>query len=340
MLGLGRSGTDVAVDLGSTLTRVVTADPPSFAELHSVLVMQEDAEGRRATGFGEQARQLLGRTSSGTKVVQPIRGGAVEEFEAAELLLAHVIGLVERARQRSPRLLLPIRTDATEVERRALQELGRAAGAREVRLVQAPLAAALGAQLPISGPTGSMVVDVGGGRTDVAVLALGGLVIRRSIKVAGETLDARIAQWLRREHGLVVPPSTAERIKVEVGAARPTDRVVQTRIRGRDLSTGAPKVLDVHGGHVAEAIAEPIERIRATVLEVLRELPPELSADVLASGVMLVGGASQLRLLDRVLAEATGLAFLHADRPSACTALGLQRLLADPQLLDSATATA
>lgn len=340
MLGMSRSGTDVAVDLGSTLTRVVTRDAPEVAEIHSVLVLQEDQEGRRATGFGEQARQLLGRTSTGTRVVQPIRGGGVEDFPAAELLLAHALGLVGARGRARPRLLLPVRTDATEVERRALQELGRAAGAREVRLVPAPLAAALGAQLPVTGPTGSMIVDLGGGRTDVAVISLGGLVIRRSIKVAGEALDARIAQWLRRQHQLVVPPSTAERVKIEVGSARPPDHIVQIRIRGRDLSTGNPKVLDLHGGHVAEAVAEPVERIRATVLEVLRELPPELSADILASGAMLVGGTSHLRLLDRVLGEATGLAFLHADRPASCTALGLQRLLAEPELLDLVTATA
>ncbi len=289
---------------------------------------------------GAEARRLLGRTAADTKVVQPVRGGAISDYEASEHLLGHVLAGVGGRALLRPRVIIAVPTEASEVEKRALQESARAAGAREVVLVSSAISAALGAQLPVFDPVGSMVVNVGGGRTEVAVLSLGGLVSHEAIRLGGEALDGLLVQWLRRQHNLMVGEPTAERIKLEIGAAMQPSRLQMMRVRGRDLSTGAPSTLDLHGGHVAEAISEGVIAIRDTVLSVLANTPPELSADIHGSGVLLVGAAGQLPDLDTVLGEATGLPFLLADAPGQAIARGLSEMLADPELYERAVTEA
>lgn len=334
----GRAGTaDVGLDLGSTTTRAVARGGQRLT-LPSLVAIQHGPTGRSAVAFGEEARKLVGRTSGDTKVLQPVRGGVIQDYEASEHLLRHVLSALGGGAR--PRLLVTVPPDATEPERRALQESARAAGCRDVRLVNAVLAQAVGAQLPVREPQGSMIVAIGGGRTDVAVVSLGGIVVRRGLRVAGEAMDAALAQWLRRHHQIMIGGPTAERIKLDVGAAQSPAHVQQTRVRGRDLGSGAPVVLDVLGAHVAEAVAEVVGRIRDGVVETLRETPPDLAADVLERGVMLTGGGSRLRELDTVLRHAAGVAFLHADRPEDAAVDGLATLLDDAALLDDVTATA
>jgi rod shape-determining protein MreB len=327
----------IALDLGSVSTRVVAAERGLVADLPSVVALQDGNDGRRAVAVGGKAHELLGRGVPGLRVVQPIRGGLIEDYEASEHLLRHAL---EQGGGAAPRILVAVPFDATETERRALQSAARAAGAAEVEVVAAPLAAAIGAQLHVREPVGAMVVLVGGGRTEIAVVSLGGIVVRRSLRVAGEAMDAHLVAWLRRRHHVMVGAPTAERVKLDVGAARPTERPTQTRIRGRDLSTGAPVVLDVSSNDVADAVREPVERIRDAVLDALRETPPELCADVLASGVILVGGGARLAGLDLVLRDATGLPILHAEHPEHAVAHGLARLLDDAGLHEDVVAAA
>ena len=338
----GRKGpmATLGVDLGSTTTRIVQRGEGVVQELPTVVAIQDDPSGRQAVAIGNEARQMLGRTQGAVRVVRPVRGGVIEDWDALELFLGKALEPWLGSRRKGPMVVLAVPTEATETERRALQASAQAAGCQGAHLVSSALAGAIGALLPVDAPSGSMLVGIGGGRTEVAVISLGGLVVRRTIRVAGEAMDAQLVQWLRRHHDLMVGPASSERIKIEVGGARPPARPLQVRIRGRDLSTGAPRVVDVQGADVAEAIREPVGRILEVVLDALRETPPELSADILDSGVILVGGAARLRDLDASLRDKTGLPFLLAEQPDRAVALGLATLLADPERLERVTALA
>ncbi len=312
-----------------------------MARIPTAVATATGPRGREVVAVGEEARRMMGRTPEGTKVVRPVRGGVVADFEATEQLLASLLETKGGRTLRRLRLLVTIPSGTTEVERRAVQESARAAGAGQVLLVAAPMAAAIGAELPVSDAVGSMIVDVGAGRTHVAVLALGGLVVRRSLAVAGDDLDEAIQTWLRRHAGLLVGERTAETLKIRAGTVTPgVHHELRLRVRGRDLATARPTERDVTSAEVALAIEEVVGRIRGAVREGLQETPPELAADIVGRGVLLCGGTSELRGLDAHLKEDTGLAVLLAEHPLDCVALGAGRLLEDTSLLDRVASAA
>lgn len=333
----GASGPDVALDLGSTRLRLGDRQG-RVIDRPSVLAQRSDADGRKVVAVFEDALQLLGRAPAGTTMVQPIRAGRVDAYDGVRVLVEAAltqVGAVGKAH-----VLVGIPHGAPETERRALQDVLKQAGAADVTLVSSIVAAAAGAELPLGEAHGAMIVDIGGGRTDVAVVSLGGTVVRRDVQTAGERLDERIAQWLRKQHHMMVGLATANRIKHDVGAVRPGGRTLQTRVRGRDLSSGAPRQLDLRSDDLVPVLGDAIEPVRNAVREVLRETPPELSADIHASGVLLVGGGARLRELDGILRDATGLPFLTIDHPEHAVLRGLRRLMDDPRLLDLAAPAA
>lgn len=339
MLDRGRVAAELAVDLGTSHTRVVVRGRGIVLEAPTVVAIQQGPRGREVVAVGADARKMIGRTPAGLAVVRPVRGGVIADFEAAEQLLRHLLGAAGTRSFFRPRALVCIPTGTTEVERRAVQESARAAGAREVYLVATSMAAALGAGLPVSDPVGSVILDIGGGRTDVGVVSMGGLVVRQSLQVAGDALDDAIRSWLRRNHSLEIAERTAETLKHHIGAAHVHATPHRMRVRGRDVVTGAPRELDVSTAEVAEAIESPVGRIRRCVLDALRDTPPELSSDICDRGLLLCGGGSALRDLDVLLREDTGLPVLHTDDPARCVARGAERLLDDAALFERVAAT-
>jgi rod shape-determining protein MreB len=323
---------DLAIDLGTSSVRIVLRGRGVVLEAPTAVASHAGPRGREVVAVGEDAKKMLGRTPAGTEVIRPVRGGVVADFEATEQLLRELLRRAGTRTLLKPRILVCIPSTHTEVERRAVQESTRAAGGRDILLVSTSMAAALGADLPVDRPVGSMVVDVGGGRTEAAVISLGGTVVCRSAPVAGEAMDEAIGAWLKRRHGLLIGERTAEGIKLRTGCATALAPPLYTRIRGRDLTEGAPREIDLTSDDVREAIAEPVSRIRDVVLAVLGAAPAELAADIVDRGIILCGGGSRLRGLDRVLGEATGLPVLQADTPHHCVAVGAGRLLEDEAL--------
>jgi len=329
---------DLAVDLGSWSTRIVSRTGGLVLEAPTVLATAARPRGREVVAVGEDARRMMGRAPPGTEVIRPVRGGVIADFEATERLLKAFLGQLARG-IRKPRLLVCIPTGTSEVERRAVQESARAAGAGEVFLAPTVVAAALGAELPVSDPVGSMIVDCGSGRTDAAITSLGGLVVRKSLQVAGDSLDDAIQAWLRRSHELLIGETTATRLKHHVGTITPeVDGHLTMRIRGRHMGSGRPTEIDVGAPALAQPLQEAVGRIRAVVQETLREAPPELSADIIDRGILLCGGTSHLRGLATVLSEDSGLPVLQAEAPEHCVALGAGHLLADADLFERVVA--
>lgn len=329
-----RRTVDLALDLGTSNTRIMGRGRGLLAEVPTVVAVQATPRGREIVATGVEARKMLGRTPAGTEVIRPVRGAVVVDFAATEHLLKALLSKSGARTFLRPKLLVVIAPDLSEVERKAVQESARAAGGRDVSLVPSPMAAALGAELPVTRPVGSMIVDVGGGRTDVAVISLGGLVAWRSVRIAGDQLDAAIAQWLRNDRDLLVGEHTAEAIKLRTGCVEPVDPPLTTRIRGRDISQGVPREVDLDSNEIRGAMQPVIDQIRDTVLEVLADTPPELAADILSRGVILCGGGAKLRGLDRLLRDATGLPVLQAEDPLRCVARGAARLLDDDALFE------
>jgi rod shape-determining protein MreB len=279
---------------------------------------------------GEEAKQMLGRTPGAIMAIRPLREGVIADFEVAEEMIKHFIRKVHNRRSfASPQMVICVPTGSTAVERRAIQESAESAGARHVALIEEPIAAAIGAGLPINDPTGSMVVDIGGGTTEVAVISLGGIVRASSVRVGGDKMDDAIINYIRRTHNLLIGETTSERIKKEIGSACPPEegegRTME--IKGRDLMNGIPKEIVVTERQIAEALAEPVGAIIDAVKSTLEHTPPELAADIVDRGIVMTGGGSLLSNLDYVLRYATGLAVTVADDPLSCVALGTGQAL-------------
>ena len=338
MFKAGAITADLAVDLGTSYTRVVDKSGRILIEAPTAVATQTGPKGRQVVAVGEDAKKMIGRTPAGIQVVRPVRGGLVSDFEATEHLLRYLLKEVGGRSLRRPRLLVCVPSSTTEVERRAVQESARAAGSREVYLVGTAIAGAVGAELPVREPVGSMIVDSGGGRTEVAVISLGGLVVRRSVELAGDDLDDAIIDWMRRTHDLLIGERTAQNLKHHIGAAAADEDHQQMRIRGRDLTGGAPREVELTTANIAQAIADPVDRIRSMVRDALQETSPELSADIIDRGMMLCGGSSNLRGLDRLLGEDTGLPVLQPEDPSRCVARGAGTLLGDAALFERVVA--
>ncbi len=332
---LRRRPPDIAVDLGTSHTRIWVRGSGVVVDEPTVVATHRGARGREVVAVGAEAREMIGRTPAGTEVVRPVRGGVVADFEATEQLLTVLLRRALGRTMRRPRIVVCVPSTTTEVERRAVQESARSAGAREVALLPTAMCAAAGAGLPIKEPVGSVIVDVGGGRTEVAVVSLGGMVVYRSARVAGDAMDDAITAWLRAEHDVDVGTSTAEGIKITVGGAMDLEGpVLRTIVRGRDLQGGGPRELGLTSTEVVKALAVPVAAVRDALLEVLAETPPELSADLVDRGVLVCGGAARLRGLSAVLRDASGLAVLEAEQPETAVARGAGELMEDQELFD------
>ncbi len=324
-----QSAAEVALDLGTSRVRVVVRGRGVVLDEPSVVVLDESASGRSVRAVGAEAAAMAPR--EGTRRVQPLRGGAVEDWPAFEHLVRWAL---ERAGA-SPgaEVLVASHGDASETERRALDAALRAAGVGRLRRVDSLLAGALGAQLPVTTAAGSMVLSVGAGRTQAGVITAHGVATRRSVAVAGDAMDAAIVHWLRRLHHVVLPPLGATRLKLDIGCAQLPPTPLRTRIVARDLGTGQAVTLDVDASQTMEALKETVQRVVTTAVEVLRETSPDLCADVLERGLVLVGGSARLRGLDSTLRDALSVPCLLADEPELAVARGLLRLLEEPALL-------
>ena len=321
---------DMAIDLGTANTLVYVKGKGIVLNEPSVVAYHMKNGRKEVLAVGEDAKLMLGRTPGSIEAIRPMREGVIADFDTAEEMIKHFIRKVhKRSTFTKPKIIVCVPHGATPVEKRAIRQSVLGAGARKAGLLAEPIAAAIGAGMPIQSPTGSMVVDIGGGTTEVAVLSLADIVYARSVRVGGDRMDEALISYLRRHQNLLVGESTAERIKKEIGTARmPEDgRGEVMRIRGRDLLNGVPKETEVSQAQVAEALAEPVQQICEAVMTALESTPPDLAADIVDRGVMLTGGGALLGELDLALREQTGLAISVADESLHCVALGTGKAL-------------
>jgi rod shape-determining protein MreB len=327
---------DVAIDLGTANTLVFVKGNGIVLNEPSVVAIAESKGRKQVLAVGDEAKMMLGRTPGNITAIRPLREGVIADFDVAEEMIKHFIRKVHNRRSfASPQMIICVPSGATAVERRAIRESAESAGARKVYLIEEPMAAAIGAGLPVTEPTGSMVVDIGGGTTEVAVLSLGGIVYARSVRVGGDKMDEAIINYIRRNHNLLVGEGSSERIKKEIGSAAPPEdgdgRTME--IKGRDLMNGVPKELLITERQIAEALAEPVGAIIEAVKVALEHTAPELAADIVDKGIVLTGGGALLSNLDSVLRNATGLPVSIADDPLSCVALGTGRCLEEMNVL-------
>ena len=333
---LGMMSDDMAIDLGTANTLVYVKSQGVVLNEPSVVAIIDNRGRKKVLAVGQEAKDMLGRTPGNIEAIRPLRDGVIADFEIAEEMIKHFISKVHNRRSfASPQMVVCVPSGSTAVERRAIQESAESAGARRVFLIEEPMAAAIGAGLPVTEATGSMVVDVGGGTTEVAVLSLGGIVYARSVRIGGDKMDQAIISYIRRNHNLLIGESSAERIKKEIGtAAGPEDGVGESmEVKGRDLMNGVPKELLINQRQIAESMAEPVGAIIETVKTALEHTAPELAADIVDKGIVLTGGGALLGNLDSVLREATGLAVSIGDEPLTCVAVGTGRALEEMKTL-------
>ena len=333
---------DMAIDLGTANTLVYVKGRGIVLNEPSVVAIAEVKGKQLVLAVGEEAKQMLGRTPGNIRAIRPLRDGVIADFEVAEEMIKYFIRKVHNRRSfASPLVVICVPSGSTAVERRAIQESAESAGARRVLLIEEPMAAAIGAGLPVTEPTGSMVVDIGGGTTEVAVLSLGGIVYSRSVRVGGDKMDEAIIGYLRRNHNLLVGEASAARVKEEIGSACPPEngdgRIMD--IKGRDLMNGVPKELIISERQVAESLTEPIGAIIETVKVALEHTAPELAADIVDKGIVLTGGGALLGNMDFVLRHATGLPVSLADDPMTCVVLGTGRALEEMRRLKDVLST-
>ncbi len=338
---LGMLSNDMAIDLGTANTLVYVKDRGIVLNEPSVVAITTVNGKKTVLAVGNEAKQMLGRTPGNITAIRPLRDGVIADFEVAEAMIKHFIRKVHNRRSFvSPEMVICVPSGSTPVEKRAIQESAESAGARRVWLIEEPMAAAIGAGLPVTEPTGSMVVDIGGGTTEVAVLSLGGIVYAKSVRVGGDKMDEAIIAYIRRVHNLLVGESTAERIKKELGSACPPAEGDgrKMEIKGRDLMNGVPKEIVITERQMSESLAEPVGQIVEAVKTALEHTPPELAADIVERGIVMTGGGSLLKNLDFVLRHATGLAVTLADDPLSCVALGTGQALQEKTILLIASA--
>ena len=317
----GRFSQDMGIDLGTANTLVHVKGRGIVLREPSVVAIDQDTNTVRSVG--EDAKQMVGRTPSHIVAIRPLRDGVIADFEVTQQMLHHFIRKVHRGRGFAfPRVMVGIPSGITEVEKRAVIEAAVTAGARDARTIEEPMAAAIGAGLPVSEATGSMIVDIGGGTTEVAVISLGGIVTSRSLRVAGDEIDEAIVAYVRRTFNLLIGERTSEELKMEIGSAYPLKEEIEWEIKGRDLVNGLPRSIRINSGELREAIKEPVNEIIETVIATLEQAPPELSSDIMERGIVLAGGGALLRGLDQLLAHHTGMPIHIADDPLSCVALG------------------
>jgi len=336
---LGKFSNDLAIDLGTANTLVYVKGKGIVLSEPSVVAVHMDSKGvKKVLAVGAEAKKMVGRTPGNIRAIRPIRDGVIADFDITEEMLRHFILSVHNRRTLvRPRIIVSVPSGITQVEKRAVRETVESAGAREIYLIEEPMAAALGAGLPITEPTSSMVVDIGGGTTEVAVISLSGIVYAKSLRVAGDKIDEEIVQYMKRKYSLLVGERTGEIIKTTIGCAYPDKEIRTVEVKGRDLISGIPKIIEINSEEVREAIAEPISLIVDTVKDALENAPPELAGDIVDRGIMLTGGGALLRNLDVLIREETGLPVTIADDPLSTVARGAGMALDQLDVLKEVT---
>ncbi len=333
---LGIFSNDLAIDLGTANTLVYVKDKGVVLSEPSVVAVRTDNRAKnRVLAVGMEAKNMLGKTPGHIVAIRPMRDGVIADFEVTEAMLRHFIHKVHNRRTFvRPRIIVAVPSGITQVEKRAVKESAESAGAREVFLIEEPMAAAIGAGLPITEPTCNMVVDMGGGTTEVAVISLAGIVYSRSIRIAGDKMDASIIQYIKRKYNLLIGERTAEIIKTTIGNAYPDLQNLETiEVKGRDLASGIPKILSIDSEEVRVAISEQIDAIVETIKIALEQTPPELAADIVDRGIVLTGGGALLKNLDKLLREETGLPITITDDPLLTVALGSGKAIDSIEIL-------
>lgn len=337
---LGKFSNDLAIDLGTANTLVyVKGKGIVLSEPSVVAVRTDDRRKNRVLAVGAEAKRMLGRTPGNIVAIRPMKDGVIADFEVTEAMLRHFIRKVHNRRTLiRPRIIICVPSGITQVEKRAVRESAESAGAREVFLIEEPMAAAIGAGLPITDPTCNMIVDIGGGTTEVAVISLAGIVYSRSIRVGGDKMDDALVQYIKRKYNLLIGERTAEIIKTTIGNAYPDPENIETiEVKGRDLVSGIPKILAIDSEEVRVAIAEQIESIVETVKAALEQTPPELAADIVDTGIVMTGGVALLKNLDRLLREETSLPITVAEDPLSTVAVGSGMALENIAILGEVT---
>jgi rod shape-determining protein MreB and related proteins len=332
---LGVFSNDLAIDLGTANTLVYVKGKGIVLSEPSVVAVRKDGKGyNRVLAVGKEAKMMLGRTPGNIVAIRPMKDGVIADFEVTEAMLRHFIRKVHNRRTLiRPRIIICVPSGITQVEKRAVRESAESAGAREVYLIEEPMAAAIGAGLPITEPTSNMVVDIGGGTTEVAVISLAGIVFSKSVRVGGDKIDEAILQYVKRKYNLLIGERTAEVIKTTIGTAYPQDEPESIEVKGRDLVSGIPKTLTIDSEEVRLAISEQIDTIIDAVKVALEQTPPELAADIVDRGIFLTGGGALLKNIDVLLREETGLPITIADDPLSAVVLGSGKTLESLELL-------
>ena len=326
---------DMAIDLGTANTLVVLKDKGVVLNEPSVVAIVNDGGKRTVLAVGDEAKTMLGRTPGNIQAIRPLRDGVIADFIVTEEMIKHFIKKVHiKNTFANPRILICVPTGSTPVERKAIQDSALAAGARRVQLIEEPMAAAIGAGLPISEATGSMIVDVGGGTTEIAVMSLGGVVFSKSLRIAGDAMDGAIINYMRKKFNLLIGESTAEKIKKEIGTAIPTTNNVFL-MKGRDIRTGTPKEISLTEEDACEALMPILNQMLAAIKEALESTPPELSADLVDMGLVLTGGGALLKNIDKLISKDTGLPVTIADNPLECVAIGTGKALENEELFST-----
>jgi rod shape-determining protein MreB len=336
---LGLFSNDLAIDLGTANTCVYVKGKGIVLDEPSVVAVRKDPKGgSKVLAVGREAKMMLGRTPGNIVAIRPMKDGVIADFETTESMLRHFIRKVHnRSTLVRPRIIIAVPSGITQVEKRAVRESAESAGAREVYLIEEPMAAAIGAELPITEPTSNMVVDIGGGTTEVAVISLAGIVYSKSVRVGGDKMDEAILQHIKRKYNLLIGLSTAEIIKTTIGNAYPSDTLETIEVKGRDLVTGIPKILTIDSDEVRKSITEQVESIVETVRIALEQTPPELAADIVDKGIVLAGGGSLLKNLDILLREETKLPITVTKDPLTTVVLGSGRALDNINILREVT---
>lgn len=325
---------DLAIDLGTANTLIYLKGKGIVLAEPSVVAVKEDGRYKKVLAVGEEAKKMVGKTPSDIKAIRPLKEGVIADFEIAEAMIKYFIEKVYNRRYLlRPRVIISVPSGTTQVERRAVKESAEGAGAREVYLIEEPIAAAIGAGLPITEPVANVIVDIGGGTTEIAVISLGGIVINHSIKVAGDKIDEAIVHYIKRKYNLLIGEATAEQIKIKIGDVLPEEPYQTMEIKGRDLVTGIPKTITVSSKEIQEAIKECVDLILQAIKSVLEETPPELSADIVDRGIVISGGGALLRNIDKLISKETGLEVRIADNPLFCVAIGAGKALDEIDIL-------
>lgn len=327
---------DIGIDLGTSNTVVFLKGKGIVLREPTVIAVSRN--NYSVLAVGEEAKRMLGRTPSDIIAIRPMRDGVIADYEITQTMLEYFISKAQRKRGLlRPRVVIGIPSGSTEVERRAVHEAALKAGAREVYLVDEPMAAAIGAGLPVAEPRGSMIVDIGGGTTEIAVISLGGIVTSKSIRIAGDEMDDAIVQYLKKEYNLLIGERTAEEVKIKIGSAYPLDSEITMEVKGRDLLNGLPKTVEVNSNEIRDALQPVVTAIVDAVKSALEATPPELASDIVERGIILAGGGALLKGIDRLISQATEMPVFVADDPLSCVALGTGKMLEEVEILRRVT---